>query len=144
MVNTVHDTYSKFSTPSTQDLFDKCEELSESLDKWGTKLEQKIQESMETLVYRLPLLGQIASDVQLLNSYIGRIDELYYDFKEYLQPDALFSQPESSVLMDHFISRSGNDLQDVINKMYVLVVPGRVQLKKSLFLLLAQETRVSI
>ncbi|XP_063980706.1 uncharacterized protein LOC135164366 [Diachasmimorpha longicaudata] len=141
-INTAHDAYSKLTTPSTADIMKKTNEIAESIDKLGNRLEEKIQQSMDTLLTRIPLLGQISADVQLLNSHISRIDQLYGDMEHYLRAPTDFSESALNNLIKSYTSNDGDDVEGKLGLIYGLLIPkGLALFKRSLFLLLAQETQ---
>ncbi|XP_015114636.1 uncharacterized protein LOC107039505 [Diachasma alloeum] len=141
-VNAAHDAYSKLTTPSTADIMEKTNEIAASIDKLGTRLEEKIQQSMDTLLTLLPLLGDISADVRLLNSYITRVDELYADMHDYLKNPKSFSDYALDALVKTCTSRDEGDVQDRIALIYGLLIPtGLGTFKESLFVLLAKETQ---
>ncbi|XP_011302084.1 uncharacterized protein [Fopius arisanus] len=141
-INAVHDVYGKVSTPSTAELMQKSVEIADSIDKLGVKLEEKIQQSMDTLLSRLPLLSDISANVGTLNEYVTRIDALYRDMNHYLRKPEDFSDYSLQTLLKSATSSDGDDVDAILALISGLINPkGLGSFKESLFVLLAKETQ---
>ncbi|XP_063980719.1 uncharacterized protein LOC135164373 [Diachasmimorpha longicaudata] len=140
-LNAIHDVHSKFTTPSTADLMNATQELSGKIDKLATQITAHIDRAVQTLLTRLPLIGEITDDVRVLNNYVGRVDNFYNELKIYVTHPQWYTERDLRDLLSVFISRESGNVFDVISQLNALIVPGRLGvMKKSLFVLLGEQT----
>uniref|UniRef100_A0A0C9Q827 HlyE_0 protein n=1 Tax=Fopius arisanus TaxID=64838 RepID=A0A0C9Q827_9HYME len=141
-LNNIHDVHAKFSTPSSADLMNATEQLSAKIDKLVPEITAHIDKAVDTLLTRLPLLGELSGDIRTLNNHVGKIDRFYYEMKLYLQKPDWYSEKDLRELLKIFTSRDSGQILDVIGEMRSLIVPDKLSaLKKNVFQLLAEETQ---
>lgn len=115
------------------------------LDQMESRLSQKMDVMVQTLLNRLPIIGKLDASMRELHNYVVRVDGMYDNYVYYSKDKNNFNDYTIKRFINSVTSENLGDLQDVLNKMHRLVLPDRTShIRESLLLLISKQTAVSL